>query len=141
MRKTFKNQTYELDKTPIKSRRHSQEWQARIVQIISKTQINTWSRKTIWEDTKRIRSSNVPNPLHFSWWHTKYQDKKCLSSKETRHRDKISIEDNKCSKAYRIAPPRFVHYLWSYIWIQNAHNGIITLHIYYSNTSHVQEKQ
>ena len=34
--------------------------------------------------------------------------KKILSSKETRHRDKIPIEDNQCLKAYRIAPPRLV---------------------------------
>jgi hypothetical protein len=130
MHKTFKNQTrYKLDKTPIKSRTHTHVWQGReISKLYQNTQINTWLKILLWKDTNEIKIPNwwkyhqgINQTLYTSHDGTKYQDEKCLSSKETRHWDQIPIEDNYCSKAYRIAPPRYVHYLWSFIRIQNAH--------------------
>ena len=129
MHKTFKNQKrYKLDKTPIKSRKHTQVWQEKELSklyqnpnqpMIEGTTLKRCQMKVRYQLMK-ISSRNKPNPLHFSWWH-KVPRRKMFVFQRDVIGIKYQTKTTNVQKAYRIAPPRCVHYLWSCIWIQNAH--------------------
>ena len=72
---------------------------------------------------------------------TRYQDEKCLSSKETCHWDQNQLKTTNVQKHIELFPQDLC-IIYDLVFEYKMHtNGIITLHIYYSNTSHVQERQ
>ena len=105
---------------------------------------DTTLKRYLWnQDTKlmKISSRNKPNPLHFSRWHKVPRQKMFVFQEDTSSGSNIKWRQLMFKKHIGLLPQDVcIIYDFAFEYTVHTHE-IITLHIYYSNTSHVHEGQ
>jgi len=147
---TFKNQTrYNLDKTPSKPTNHTQVWQENKLPKLYQRPKSTHDWRYHFEkipmkskyQLMKISSRNKPNPLHFSWWH-KVPRRKMFVFQGDKSSGSTTKWIQLMFKNLIGLLPQDVCIIYDFAFEYKMHtHEIITLHTYYSNTSHVQERQ
>ena len=126
---TFKNQTrYNLDKTPSKATKHTQVWQKKtkcpnyIKYPNQNMSEDTTLKRYQWnQDTKWWKYHQGINQTLYTFHDgTSTKTKNVCLPRRHVIGIKYQMKTTNVQKAYRIAPPRCVHYLRFCIWIQKC---------------------
>ena len=150
MHKTFKNQKrYKLDKHQLNQesthkcdkKENCPNYIKNLNQhMIEDTTLKIYQMKARYQLMK-IPSRNKPNPLHFSWWHKVPRRKMFVFQGDTSSGSNIKWRQLMFKKHIGLLP-QDVCIIYDFAFEYKVHtHEIITLHIYYSNTSHVHEGQ